>query len=485
MKRVLGRASVRVGLAVALALVCALLLQLVLGRLLVEHATRPLRDRSVDNALHLLGLAFASGALDGKGLSVHFGAYDGLVVAVYDARGTLRAQSRNDPVAVQLPRELQMRARARRGRFVYVSEPRLGQEIAALVQVQRQGTPFYLAVFDRFTPTRLAQARASTVALALGTMALFGLGFGLMLARRIRHSVLHMQAVVRRLASGQRSGGLSGRSDDELGQLVRELDRMGSALASAVQRLEAEQSQRRRMFADLSHELYAPLTNVLGYLESLGMSEVDRDPALRSRYLGIAQQQSEALAALVEDLRALSRLECEGLSLVREPVCLGDVLDAELRALGRRAEHNRQTLVSAIPDHDLWLDGDGARLAQVLRNLLDNALRHSPRGATVRVELAQRSGQLVLSVVDSGPGIAAEHVPHLTERFYRVDASRARSTGGRGLGLAIARAIVEAHDGKLEIRSSPGVGTTVRVVLPALAPTSSTKRSQPGPALPG
>jgi signal transduction histidine kinase len=485
MRRLLGRLSVRVGLSVVLALLCALLVQLVVGRLLVEQATRPLRDRGVENALALLQLAFTSGALDGPGLATHFGAQDGLVIALYDAQGTLIGRSRDEPVAAQLSPGLRQRASARRGRFVYVTEPRVGEETAALLRVERDGAAFFIAVVDRFTPARLAQARSRTVALALGTMALFGLGSGFVLARGIRRRVLEMQAVVRRLTRGERSAQLSERCDDELGQLVRELERMASALACAVERHEAEQGQRRRMFADLSHELYTPLSNVLGYIESLGMSEIDSDPALRSRYLRIVQQQSQALAALIEDLRTLSRLECEGLSLTRVPTNLSQVLSPELEAFSRRAEANAQRLACEGETGDLWVDGDGPRMAQVLRNLLDNALRHSPAGETVRVEVARRAHEVVLSVSDRGAGIAPEHVAHLTERFYRVDASRARSTGGRGLGLAIARAIVEAHQGRLEIVSRVGAGTTVRVVLPAWPDATSTVCSQPMLAVPG
>ncbi len=195
------------------------------------------------------------------------------------------------------------------------------------------------------------------------------------------------------------------------------------------------------------------------------------DPAERARYLHIARRDVAGLAALIEDLFEMAQLDAGGVPLDMAWGSLADILSDTLesaRLLGARRDIHVEGY--AAPDLDpVWMDA--LKVARVLQNIVANALRHTPPGGTVRIT-AERDGTLaVVSVCDTGEGIASDDLPHVFDQFYRGDPARRRSTGGAGLGLAIARAIVEAHGGTITIESTPGEGTCVTFTLPHTSQT--------------
>ena len=214
--------------------------------------------------------------------------------------------------------------------------------------------------------------------------------------------------------------------------------------------------------ANASHELRTPLAAVIGYVETLADDKAGGDADTRKRFLGIIRHEAQRMQALVEDLMSLSRIEAVKHDAPTDAV---DITALVREAAGEVQDRARIELKgncdSAI------VAGDRGQLAQVLRNLVDNAIKYGKADSPVRIETeTSGSGRVAISISDDGEGIAPEHLPRLTERFYRVDAGRSRAAGGTGLGLAIVKHIAERHRGWFDISSRPGQGTTATVILP-------------------
>jgi signal transduction histidine kinase len=271
------------------------------------------------------------------------------------------------------------------------------------------------------------------------------------------------------------SGDLSRRvdvsgSEDEVGHLaatfntmLQRLERTDADLRAARVRAEEALDAQRRFVADASHELRTPLTTIRGNADLL-RDYGDVTPSDRAAALTQIQQESERMSRLVNDLLTLARADA-GQPLAREPVPLGALL-GEVAAQARVLARGQQ--VSLAVASDATVLGDADSLRQFLLILLDNALRHTPEGGSVELRLEEQSGDALVSVRDTGEGIAPADLPHIFERFYRAD--RARSGTGVGLGLAIARWIVREHGGEIEVSSSLGEGSIFSVRLPLAIP---------------
>jgi two-component system phosphate regulon sensor histidine kinase PhoR len=234
----------------------------------------------------------------------------------------------------------------------------------------------------------------------------------------------------------------------------------------AVERMRAD------FVANVSHELRTPLTSLIGFTDTLRGPASD-DPPARDRFLAIMAEQGMRMRRLIDDLLSLSRIELVEHQPPTETVDVADLIAHVLTFYTPHLNGRRVSIVSAVDPGTPLVRGDGDQLIQVLQNLVDNALKYGRDGGTIRMS-ARRSGTgaewpragVILAVADDGVGIPAEHLPRLTERFYRVDRARSRSAGGTGLGLAIVKHIVNRHRGQLRIESTEGVGTTISVWLP-------------------
>jgi len=218
--------------------------------------------------------------------------------------------------------------------------------------------------------------------------------------------------------------------------------------------------------ANASHELRTPLAAILGYVETLMEPQAGGDPATRARFLGIVEREARRMQQLVDDLMSLSRIEAVRHDRPDETVDLVQI--AQIAISDINGSHDATAAVMAQEsDAHAQLPGDSGQLSQLVRNLVENAIRHGGASDPVSVRVRQDGGNVDLIVTDSGTGIAPEHLPRLTERFYRVDPSRSRDAGGTGLGLAIVKHIVARHRGQLDISSALGVGTEVRIRFPS------------------
>ena len=295
--------------------------------------------------------------------------------------------------------------------------------------------------------------------------------FGLRVeGRDVRLAIRHPQALELILAHG--SGEIDATGIVEPGRSWRLVIRKlwpQAALVRMIDRSDAVSAEKMRVdfVANASHELRTPLSTVLGYAETLA-EESDLPDELRANFGRTIRDEAKRMLRIIEDLMSLSRIEADRFVAPNERVEIDDIVETAVdnagHLRGKRACEFKLDVLADLP----IVRGDRAQLLQVLDNLISNALRYGcDRPGSVIDIGAQRSGPWVLvTVTDHGPGIPREHLPRVTERFYRVDAARSRESGGTGLGLAIVKHIIERHRGSLDIRSTLGVGTSVTVRLP-------------------
>jgi histidine kinase len=298
--------------------------------------------------------------------------------------------------------------------------------------------------------------------LAAGASALVALTVSVLISHRVVSPVRRMMLASRRIAEGHYServvitGDVALDERDELGQLALSFNQMAS-------RLERTEAIRRQLLGDVAHELRTPLTSIKGYMEGLIDGVV---PAEAETFQKVAAE-AERLQRLVRDLQELSRIEAGAYELKREPADAALLAREAASHLQRQFAEKGVTLRLELAEGLPALSVDRDRLQQVLLNLLGNALQYTPAGGSVRLSLAREGGGLRVSVADTGIGIAPEHLSHLFDRFYRVDRSRSRASGGTGIGLTIAKHLVEAHGGRIWAESGgPGQGSTFHFTLP-------------------
>jgi len=249
----------------------------------------------------------------------------------------------------------------------------------------------------------------------------------------------------------------------EVGRLGLSLNTMLGRIEEAFAERAATEDKLRRFLADASHELRTPLTSIRGYSEVFDRAKDDpEDLELAMRRI---EEESKRMGVMVEELLVLARLG-EGREPERAPVDLARVVSDAVND-ARAAAPEREITLGSVDTLDVL--GDDHQLRQVVANLLGNALRHTPDEARIDVRLTAGGGHASLAVIDDGPGLAPDIAAKVFEPFYRADDSRARETGGAGLGLAIVAAIVEAHDGEVRLETAPGSGATFTVTLPLLS----------------
>jgi signal transduction histidine kinase len=285
-------------------------------------------------------------------------------------------------------------------------------------------------------------------------------GVAFFLARGISRPIRRMVSATRRIAAGDYRERVTVASRDELGELAQALNEVAAGL-------ERVEGLRRELVANVAHELRTPLAGLEGYLEGLADGVFAPTPETLARM----RAETARMKRLVEDLTELSQLESGRWRLERQPVQLAQVAATVETVLGPQFVQKGVELDVAVAAGLPPVAGDADRLGQVLTNLLANALRFTSAGGRVTVDVRGERDAVCLAVTDTGGGIAPEDLPHIFERFYRADHSRAQATGGSGIGLAIVKHIVEAHGGTVGVESRPGQGSRFEVRLPVAAPT--------------
>jgi two-component system, OmpR family, sensor kinase len=320
------------------------------------------------------------------------------------------------------------------------------------------------------TMHRLVLIELLVTAAVLGALAALGLW--------VVHLGLRPLRAIEGTAASYAAGDLSQRVEHadprtEVGRLGLALNAMLGQIEAAFKAREASEQKLRRFVADASHELRTPLAAVRAYAELFTRGARQRPEDLARSMAGISRE-SERMSMLVEDLLLLARLD-EGRPLEHQPVRLDEVV-AEAVETAQTLDPRRPI---SLASEQLVVLGDHDRLRQIVDNLLSNTRAHTPLDTPVLVTVGREDGNAVIEVADEGPGMSDEAVERVFERFYRVDQSRARGSGGVGLGLSIVAAVAEAHGGSVAARSEPGRGTTFRIVLPLPEQDGPARRRPP------
>lgn len=312
--------------------------------------------------------------------------------------------------------------------------------------------------------------RLSTWAVAGGIVfsALAGLFLFNLLTRRLRTLVLGVEAFTQSNFSAQFDPvlPLKIRSPDEIDQLGKTFSRMADRIRQQVQELKQADQLRRELVANVSHDLRTPLTSLQGYLDTLLLKEGTLPPQEQRTYLEIATKHSEYLGTLVTELFELAKLDSREMEPHVEAFSLGELVQDVVQQLRLAGEQKRIGLHTDFPQDLPFVSADIGLIERLLKNLIENALRYTPQGGAVTVALIRRNQTIEAQVTDTGCGISPDDLPHIFDRFYRVEASNREQSTGAGLGLAIAKRILELHGSAIEAQSILNGGTTFTFHLP-------------------
>jgi signal transduction histidine kinase len=276
-----------------------------------------------------------------------------------------------------------------------------------------------------------------------------------LISRRILSPVRALEQAAVRIGRGDFSTRLRLKDTSELGDLARVIDTM-------TDDLEKMEQFRRNLVTDTAHELRTPLSNIRGYLEAISDGLIQPD----EKTITSLNEEVSLLSHLVEDLQELALADAGQLKLNRQDENIFELLEQAVIAAKPAAMHKGVILNNITPGELPFCDIDSHRIQQVLHNLIENAIVHTPVNGTITINATRQSNWIEISISDTGEGIASQDLPYIFERFYRVDKSRTRSTGGHGLGLTISKRLVEAHGGKIEVTSKIGEGSRFSFTIP-------------------
>ena len=329
-----------------------------------------------------------------------------------------------------------------------------GQQVGTLVVLSQQGTPATsTSLSDRFFDrVRLALLAGGVTALVVAVV------FAVFLVDGITRPLRRLTEAARRVAAGDFGHRVDVRSPAEVAELGASFNQMATTL-------EGDQRARRQLLTDIVHELRTPLSVIQGTAQGFADGVIAPD----AEHVAVIRDEAVLLGKLITDLRDLSLAEAGELRLEKRPSDLGELARQASTAVQQRADEQGIEMKLVVPTDLPPCLTDTERTLQIIGNLLDNALRHTPRGGTISVCVHPATGGVVaVEVADTGEGIRAEHLPHIFERFYRVDASRARGAG-TGLGLAIVGQLTRAQGGSVTVQSTPGGGSVFTVSFPVAA----------------
>lgn len=398
----------------------------------------------------------------------------GGIVAYSDAPGRVqRARVRLEP--------LQQFLRAGTGAPLPIlgEDPRDpgGHKVFSVAPIKERGGYVYI-ILDGREHTSVAQLLQRSYIARLGAVGVAGslffvLGAGLygftVLTRRLRGLTTAMEGFQQR--NLHTASDLSPRPRDEIDRLGTVFEQMVMRIDDQVQALQKSDQQRREMVSNVSHDLRTPLAALRGYLETLLIKE-ELPPGEQKRYLNIAVQHSERLGHLVSELFELASLDSREVPVRAEPFSLGELVQDVTQKYQLVAENKNLRLRADFEGEPPFVFADIALIERVLENLLENAVRYTPEGGVVTVRLSPERERVVVSVQDTGRGIREEDLPHIFERYYRVE-KQPETPGCAGLGLAITKRILELHNSAITVQSTPGEGTTFAFSLPVHPPLSS------------
>lgn len=308
-------------------------------------------------------------------------------------------------------------------------------------------------VSEAVTEIRLKVIVAGVLVLMVGIAA------SRMLARQIAKPIVEIGEIIRKIQAGDLDQKLPVHTHDEIGRLAALINDMTEKLKADIEQLRKLERVRTEFLGNVSHELRTPIFSVKGFLETLLDGAVN-DPTVSTKFVEKAYDHANRLDLLLSDLIEISRIESGDMKMSFRYFDAVALLGQLEHDAADQAGRKKQQLVVDAPGMEVLVLGDKDRLKLALGNIVDNAIKYSPEGATIEMKLTPHEESVTLTVKDNGPGIEAEHLSRIFERFYRVDKNRSRDVGGTGLGLAIVKHIVEAHGSRVTVSSEPGLGAS-------------------------
>lgn len=321
----------------------------------------------------------------------------------------------------------------------------------------------YDATLDMIRQSYILRAGVVALLLALLSTLVVGLSLFFLLTRPLRV----LGDAVRAFERGDRGRRVPLRGRDEIAALGRSFNDMAATIEADMEKLTEAERMRKELVANVSHDLRSPLASIQGYLETILLKDGQLTPEERRRFLEISLKNTASLQRLVEELFELVKLDTRQVQVKRERFQIAELAQDAVLKLKPGADAAGVALTVDGPRDLPLVSGDIGMVERVLTNLIENALRYTPAGGSIQVALSPRNDAVEVSVVDTGSGIGPEDLAHIFDRFYRADRSRDRSRGGAGLGLAIAREIVELHGSSLSVVSKVNGGTRFRFSLGA------------------
>lgn len=288
--------------------------------------------------------------------------------------------------------------------------------------------------------------------------------FAFSLSKKLTSPLQKINQAALRMASGDFKCKIDEESDDEIGSLIRTFNYSVDQVEKNIEEQKRLEEFRRNLVANVSHELKAPLASIRGYSELILDGLIDDHQ--QAKYQRVILDNSIHLGKMVDDLMTLAHLESGKLKLDLEEVTLDGIIQQSVDSVLPKSKEKGIEISASIEPALPAVKADRHRLHEILVNLLDNAVKFSNKGGKICLKVYKEAPGVIVEVMDNGPGIAREELPHIFERFYKADKSRKRTNKGSGLGLSIARQLVELHGGSINVESSPGQGSTFRVILP-------------------
>ena len=365
-----------------------------------------------------------------------------LDLVLADARGRVVYDSAGQATDTRL-------TRGERSRALPITDPDSG-DLIGYILLSLPGAWDRLGALEQQFLERIQRILIVGATLAVAV----GLALGAILSRGLTAPLERLARAARAVAGGDLGQRVELEGSAEMVEVAYAFNDMTAALGES-------ERHRKNMVADVAHELRTPLSVLQGNLRAI----LDDVYPLDKVEIARLYDESRLLGRLVDDLRELALADAGQLGLHLRPTDIGRVIEKTVGSLDPAAEAREVSLTAGLPDDLPAIQADPDRVAQVLRNLLLNALRHTPAGGSVTVSAMQRGDVIEVAVLDTGEGIAPEHLPHIFDRFWRADPARAR-TGSTGLGLSVAQSLVEAHGGRIWARSTLGEGSTFRFTLP-------------------
>ncbi len=300
---------------------------------------------------------------------------------------------------------------------------------------------------------------------------------GLFVLRLLMRKLRRMQKVVRAFEQGDLEQRIPVRSSDELDQLAASFNSMAATTRRNLEEIRKTDTLRRELVANISHDLRTPLASIQGYVETLLLKEKTLSPYKKEAYLEIILESTQKLSRLVEQLFELSKLDANQALPNREPLALPDLVQDIAQKFYPAAEKLGVDLLIADPDAHTLVYADIGMIERALQNLIENALHFTPEGGIIQIEVWDNAETVSVRVTDTGCGIAPEDLPHIFDRFYQADKSRPQDAAGAGLGLAIAKKIIEMHGGSISVESKMQVGASFRFDLPIYSRAPANRQS--------